>query len=291
MSKHLNTTRKIFISYHSSDREFVLNLAHALEEKELTVWARDLHGIAGKRMDRQIEEALEESEIVLFILSRSSVDSKELMDEVHASLDDRKTFIPLLIEPCELPKKLKRLQFIDLYTNRSEGISNLFRALALKGHSFSELHRDVMELLSEGEQNLLAKKELARSKFEAIEKRNRNLRLVLLGVASVVVGILAYLTWDYSKKDRDQFNKIDEDFNIFFGRHSMDTMDIIENMLTEHENNFAYCMHQSAISNILDDFKFYSNDEEPKIVPNYRLEIDSLQAVIDSLQYYKVENN
>ncbi|MEN2284490.1 toll/interleukin-1 receptor domain-containing protein [Algoriphagus sp. SE2] len=290
MSRQTNTTPKIFISYHSRDREFVMNLAHALEEKALTVWTRDLHSIAGKRMDRQIEEALEESDIVLFILSRNSVDSKDLMDEADISLNNRKLFIPLLIEPCQLPKRLKRIQYIDLHTNRSEGIANLFRALALKGHNFSELHRDVMALLSEGEQKLLAKKELARSKFEHIERKNRRRKLVLLGVASIVVGILGYMTWDYSQKDRAQFNKIDEDFNVF-GRHSKDTMDIIEKMLTEHEYNFTYCMHQAAISRIINDFKFYSNDEEPEIVPNYRLEIDSLQAVIDSLQFYNVENN
>ncbi|WP_339704711.1 toll/interleukin-1 receptor domain-containing protein [uncultured Kriegella sp.] len=283
-------TRKIFISYHSNDREFVVNLTHALEKKALTIWARDVHGVVGKRMDHQIQEAIEESDVVLFILSQSSVVSKELMDEVHASLNDRKTFIPLLIEPCELPKRLKRIQFIDLNTDRSVGIANLFRALALKGHNFSELHRDVMALLTEGEQKLLVKKELARSKFEAIEKRNRNRRLLLLTVASVVVGILAYITWGYNKKDRDHFNKIDEDFNLY-GIHSKDTIDLIEKRFTEHGYDFAYCGHKRVISNILNDYQFDSTDGGAEAVPNYQLEIDRLKAVIDSLQLNKVESN
>lgn len=225
-------------------------------------------------MDSQIEKAMEESDVVLFILSQSSVASKELMDEVHSSLNDRKMFIPLLSEPCELPKRLKRIQFIDLNTNRSEGIANLFKALALKGYNFSELHRDVLALLTESEQKLLAKKELARYKFEARERRNRSRRLLLLGIASVVLGILAFITWDYNKKDRDHFNKIDKVFNVY-GRHSKDTMDLIEKQFTEHGYNFAYCVHKHVISDILEDNQFYSTDGETEAVPNYRLKIDS----------------
>lgn len=121
-----NTQKKIFVSYKREDREFTLKLAKALTEKGIHVWI-DLQQItAGERWDAEVQKALEQSEILIVILSPASVASQNVMDEVSYAITNKKRIIPVKVKECSIPFRLDRLHFIDF----TEGYEAAFMELS-----------------------------------------------------------------------------------------------------------------------------------------------------------------
>jgi hypothetical protein len=104
--------RKIFFSYSRSDKEFASQLAKSLRSEGIFVWL-DVDIPVGVPWDRAIQDALESADSLLVILSPSAVDSENVMDEVSLALERKKQIIPLLYRPCNVPLRLRRLQYID----------------------------------------------------------------------------------------------------------------------------------------------------------------------------------
>ncbi|MEM7084966.1 MAG: TIR domain-containing protein [Bacteroidota bacterium] len=122
---------KIFFSYSRDDSEFVLNLAKELREKGANVWLDQLDIKPGTRWDKSIEDALDASQTVLVILSKTSVESNNVMDEVSYALEEGKMVLPVMLEACDVPFRLRRLQFADFSVSREKGIETLTKALGL----------------------------------------------------------------------------------------------------------------------------------------------------------------
>lgn len=127
------STNSIFFSYSRDNSEFVLKLAEELREAGSKVWLDQLDIKPGTRWDKSIETALAQSTTVLVVLSKSSVASHNVMDEVSYALEEGKTVIPILMEDCEIPFRLRRLQFADFTISHANGMETLSRAL--KGDS------------------------------------------------------------------------------------------------------------------------------------------------------------
>lgn len=105
--------RKIFFSYSRSDAKFALQIAESLRSAGIFVWIDQVDIPAGAPWDRAIQDALESADSLLVILSPSAVDSENVMDEVSLALERKKQIIPLLYRPCNVPLRLRRLQYID----------------------------------------------------------------------------------------------------------------------------------------------------------------------------------
>lgn len=123
--------KKIFFSYSRDDSEFVLNLAKELRTDGADVWLDQLDIKPGTRWDKSIEDALDASQTVLVVLSKTSVDSNNVMDEVSYALEEGKTVLPVLLEECDIPFRLRRLQFADFSVSHDKGIQTLTKALGL----------------------------------------------------------------------------------------------------------------------------------------------------------------
>ncbi len=123
------STGNIFFSYSRDNSEFVLKLAKELRKTGASVWLDQLDIKPGTRWDISIEKALENSQILLIILSKSSVESNNVMDEVSFGLDEGKTIVPVLLENCDVPFRLRRLQFADFTVDSSKGMATLLEAL------------------------------------------------------------------------------------------------------------------------------------------------------------------
>jgi len=119
----------IFISYARSDGEFALRLATSLEQNGADVWIDQLDIRAGTRWDRSVEEALGRSDCCLAVMTPASVGSVNVMDEVAFSLDENKVVIPLLVDRCSIPLRLRRLQYIDFTIGFEKGLERLIRVL------------------------------------------------------------------------------------------------------------------------------------------------------------------
>lgn len=67
------------------------------------------------------------------MVSQSSIQSNNVMDEIAYALEERKLIIPLLVEDCRIPFRLRRLQYIDFRSQYQDGIQNLLRSLTSGG--------------------------------------------------------------------------------------------------------------------------------------------------------------
>ncbi|NNM22628.1 MAG: toll/interleukin-1 receptor domain-containing protein [Flavobacteriaceae bacterium] len=125
------SSEKIFFSYSRENSEFVLNLAKELRTAGAEVWLDQLDIKPGTRWDKSIEDALRSSKTLLVILSKTSVASDNVMDEVSYALEEGKQVVPVLMEECEIPFRLRRLQFADFAESHEKGMETLTEALGL----------------------------------------------------------------------------------------------------------------------------------------------------------------
>lgn len=122
-----------FVSYSRADEAFALKLAEQLLAEGVSLWIDQINILPGNRWDRAIEEALESSQGLLVLLSSTSVESDNVMDEVSYALEQGKQVIPVLFETCEIPFRLRRLQYIDLTTDFEKGLAVLVKNLKAIG--------------------------------------------------------------------------------------------------------------------------------------------------------------
>ena len=124
-------TGKFFFSYGRDDAEFVLKLAADLRSIGTNLWLDQLDIPGGARWDHAVEEALKASPCLLVVLSPASVTSDNVMDEVSFGLETHKTIVPILYRDCDIPFRLKRLQYIDFTGGYDSGFKRLVQTLKL----------------------------------------------------------------------------------------------------------------------------------------------------------------
>ncbi|HUT47442.1 MAG TPA: TIR domain-containing protein [Sedimentisphaerales bacterium] len=123
---------KYFFSYSRKDSEFVLKLAKDLRAASVNLWLDQLDVVGGQHWDSTVEEALRGSKGMIAVLSPESVASENVMDEVSYALDEGKLVVPVLIRSCNIPLRLRRVQYIDFTADYDSGFSQLMRALGIE---------------------------------------------------------------------------------------------------------------------------------------------------------------
>ncbi len=106
----------IFISYSSKDEEFANNIYDNCNKFNLKVFMAKHSINAGEIWSEKILNNLKKSEIVIYIASNNSLESKNVQNELGGALLTQKTIIPLLIdiEPEELPPWVAEYQAINI---------------------------------------------------------------------------------------------------------------------------------------------------------------------------------
>ncbi|MEM7085304.1 MAG: TIR domain-containing protein [Bacteroidota bacterium] len=127
----VSSKANIFISYSRSDSAFVLELAKKLRASGAQIWLDQLDIRPGTAWDDSIEKALANSNTVLVVLSEASVTSKNVNDEYSYALEEEKRVVPVLLEACEIPFRLRRLQYTDFSEDRTVGMESLIKTLKL----------------------------------------------------------------------------------------------------------------------------------------------------------------
>lgn len=120
--------RSVFLSYARSDADFALQLARDLKAAGVAAWIDQIDIPPGDRWDEAIEKALSRSECVVLVLSRASVQSANVMDEASFALEEQKRVLPVMVEECPVPMRLRRLQFIDFSSKHQEALVRLLDA-------------------------------------------------------------------------------------------------------------------------------------------------------------------
>lgn len=151
------TNETLFFSYSRDDSEFVLKLAHQLRDAGASIWLDQLDIAPGNHWDSTIEEALQRSGYLLVFLSKTSVESNNVMDEVSFAVEEQKTVVPVIIEDCEIPFRLRRLQQANFSESHQTGLEQLISALNLDEEVIAKLTKKeqvvpVQEALSKEEE-------------------------------------------------------------------------------------------------------------------------------------------
>ena len=106
-------TQQYFFSYSRKDADFVIKLAGDLKKTGINTWVDQLDILSGARWDDSIEKGLRDASGMLVVLSETSIQSENVMDEVSYALSKGKRVLPLLIHNCDIRFRLARLQYID----------------------------------------------------------------------------------------------------------------------------------------------------------------------------------
>jgi TPR repeat protein len=121
-----------FFSYSREDSAFALRLAADLKAGGANVWLDQIDIEPGLEWDSAIEEAVAKAPQMLLILSRTSVKSRNVRNEISYALEEKKTIIPVLYEDCVVPLQLHRIQHIDFRNDYESGLKVLLKALGVE---------------------------------------------------------------------------------------------------------------------------------------------------------------
>lgn len=130
-----------FVSYVRADSERVRRLCHSLNERGIKTWLDREELQPGQRWKQEIKGAIKEGAFFLACFSSAYRDrqrtymNEELtlaIEELRLRSTDRAWFIPVLLDPCEVPDRsigggesLRDLQWVDLSENWDTGIEKL----------------------------------------------------------------------------------------------------------------------------------------------------------------------
>jgi hypothetical protein len=117
--------RYAFISYSTINKEFTTNLVKGLKSGGYPVWFDLLDMPADSRRDDEVGKALRECSIFMIILAPESMASENVKDEIGYAIDHGKHILPVLLEACDVPLRLRHFQHVDFTTQSfDEGLES-----------------------------------------------------------------------------------------------------------------------------------------------------------------------
>jgi hypothetical protein len=130
----------IFLSHSSSDKPFVRKLAADLVAHEIPVWFDEWELELGQELTRRVFESLDESSLMVILLSPTSVRSPWVRRELVGALAKEKSLgagrqfmVPLLIGDCVVPSEIADRLLIDFRQSYHDSIDRLIGFLRSKG--------------------------------------------------------------------------------------------------------------------------------------------------------------
>jgi len=118
------STKKVFISYSRVNRDFAEKLVDSLREAGLDVWF-DKNIRTGTEWDEVLEQEIEEADNLIIALSKTSVESDNVKNEMFYAQQHDTTVNLIMIEPCDLPLAMARMHYIDFGLDYDKGVKRL----------------------------------------------------------------------------------------------------------------------------------------------------------------------
>lgn len=120
---------KSFISYSRKDGQFILQLAKDLRDAGADIWLDQLDIEPGTHWDLSVEKALQDCPNTILVMSPDSVNSNNVMDEFSYAIGSDKRVIPIMLKKCDVPFRLKRVQYIDFTDEYDKALARLVDVL------------------------------------------------------------------------------------------------------------------------------------------------------------------
>lgn len=134
MNNKLKQDQRVFISHSSEDKEFVRSLSNDLDNLGITVWFDEWELSVGDSIIDKIFEGLGASDILIIVLSPSSVVSRWVKEELNVAnmrriSDGDVRVLPVLYKDCEIPLALKHIKYADFRGNYGNALYTLMDSL------------------------------------------------------------------------------------------------------------------------------------------------------------------
>jgi|GEM_PF-1360872 len=127
----------VFVSHASQDARIASRVAMGLKAFDYETWYDDWELLPGDSIVDRVEAAIAASDVLLVLLSKSSVNSKWVQRELSAGLSRQLSgkgvmVIPVLVEDCQIPDALADTKRVDLRGDFERGFRQLADALAAR---------------------------------------------------------------------------------------------------------------------------------------------------------------
>ena len=185
---------QVFISYSRKDLVFVERLAEDLKAAGLDVWF-DLSGLeGGTRWGREIQGAIQQSQIFVVVLSPNSIESEWVEKEFMYANSLKRKIIPLLYQPCETPMWFINLHFIDVQgSNYDSHFWIILKAMGVKAGEGKAKAKPLSGVVPETQISSVTPQPLPQAQEPAQPKSPRTFQyrplwlIALLGLAALIV--------------------------------------------------------------------------------------------------------
>jgi TIR domain/Clp amino terminal domain, pathogenicity island component len=125
---------RIFLCHSSADKPAIRELFHKLRQEGLAPWFDEENLLPGEDWDLAIRRAVRNADCVAVCLSRTSTTSagyvhreiKEALDVADEQPEGTIFVIPVRLEECDVPDRLRHLHWVDLFADG--GYRRLLRA-------------------------------------------------------------------------------------------------------------------------------------------------------------------
>jgi hypothetical protein len=183
--------KRIFISYSSKDKKFVERLAKDLKNCGIKPWI-DLWEIkVGDSIIDKVEKGISESEFVVAVLSKHSVSSSWVQEELNSAKireieKGRKVILPIVIGNCKIPSLLAHKRYANFRYSYEDGLAELMAALGAEFDSHDDYltgSADLKELVTNTISLLTSKYEVHSIHLLLNAETSHDVRLVMIGSA------------------------------------------------------------------------------------------------------------
>lgn len=106
-------TTKLFLSYSRAQTPFVDRLADELEHSGYSLWLDYQSLVPARPWFQQIESWIDASDVVLLVVSKESITSKNVEPEWQRALERGKRILLLIFEAVPLPPGLQSYEWVD----------------------------------------------------------------------------------------------------------------------------------------------------------------------------------
>src|SRR6266498_1037169 len=138
MAEPLTRPLKVFLCHASGDKPPVRELYKRLIAEGVDAWLDQEKLLPGQDWRVEIPRAVREADVVVVCLSNKSItkegyiqkEIKFALDRAEEKLEDTIFLIPARLEPCVVPERLERWQWVDLFDEN--GFVRLLRSLKLR---------------------------------------------------------------------------------------------------------------------------------------------------------------
>lgn len=160
-----NRKLRIFLCHSSKDKSIVRELYRRLTAVDWAIpWLDEEDLLPGQDWDMEIEKAIETTDVVIVCISNNSVNKegyiqreiKFVLDIALEKLEGAIFVIPLRLDNCEIPRRLRSYQYLDYFqTKKNESAYlRLIKSLELRA---KDLNINNVEAKNENELSFRAK--------------------------------------------------------------------------------------------------------------------------------------